>query len=129
MGIELQMLAWAVVLGLVQLAIAASLATGQRGLAWNAGPRDGTPLPLTGVAGRMDRSFNNFMETFPFFVAVVLAVVSLQRTDAHTALGAQMYFWGRVVYVPLYAAGIPYVRTLAWAVATFGLVYVLLALF
>jgi uncharacterized MAPEG superfamily protein len=129
MGMELQMLAWSIVLGLVQLAITASLATSQRGLAWNAGPRDGTPLPLTGVAARMDRAMHNFLETFPFFAAAVLAVVALQRADAHTALGAQMYFWGRVVYVPLYAAGIPYVRTVAWAVATVGLVYVLLALF
>jgi uncharacterized MAPEG superfamily protein len=115
MGMELQMLTWSIVLGLVQLVIAATLATQQRGLAWNAGPRDGTPLPLTGVAARMDRA--------------MLAVFALQRTDAHTALGAQLYFWGRVVYVPLYGAGIPYARTIAWAVSLVGLLYVLFALF
>lgn len=129
MSVEMQMLAWAIVLGLVQLFVAASLSTAQRGLAWNAGPRDGVPLALTGVAARMDRAMHNFLETFPFFVAAVLAVAVLQRANAGTALGAQLYFWGRVAYVPLYAAGIPYLRTIAWAVSLVGLLKVLFALF
>lgn len=129
MGVELQMLAWAVVLGLVQLLVAATLGTQQRGLGWNAGARDGIPVPLTGVAARMDRALHNFLETFGFFAAAVLAVVLTQKTSAHTALGAQLYFWARVAYVPAYAMGIPYLRTLIWAAATSGLVMVLLALF
>ena len=129
MGIELQMLAWAVVLGLVQLVITATLSTQQRGLGWNAGARDGEAKPLTGLAARMDRAFNNFRETFGFFATAVLAVVILQKTSAHTALGAQMYLWARVAYVPAYAAGIPYLRTLIWATSAAGLVMVLLALF
>lgn len=129
MGVELQMLAWAVVLGLVQLVVAATLGTQQRGLGWNAGARDGIPVPLTGVAARMDRALHNFLETFGFFAAAVLAVVLTQKTSAHTALGAQLYFWARVAYVPAYAMGIPYLRTLIWAAATSGLVMVLLALF
>lgn len=129
MSIELQMLVWSVVLGLAQIMIAASLSTQQRGLAWNAGPRDGIPAPLTGVAGRMDRALRNLLETFPFFVVAVLAVLTAQRTNAHTALGAQIYFWARVAYVPLYAVGIPYLRTLAWAASIAGLLMVLLPLF
>ena len=39
MGTELQMLAWAIVLGLAQLAIAAALGTRDRGLGWNVGAR------------------------------------------------------------------------------------------
>jgi uncharacterized MAPEG superfamily protein len=129
MGTELQMLSWAIVLGIVQLMLAATLSTQQRGLGWNASARDGEPKPLTGVAARIDRALKNFLETFAFFAAAVLAVVATQHTSAHTALGAQLYFWGRVVYVPLYAAGTPYVRTLAWAVSMAGLLMVLLALF
>jgi uncharacterized MAPEG superfamily protein len=131
MGVELQMLAWAVVLGLVQLVVAATLGTQQRGLGWNAGARDGIPVPLTGVAARMDRALHNFLETFGFFAAavLVLALTNPSRFSAHTALGAQLYFWARVAYVPAYAMGIPYLRTLIWAAATTGLVMVLLALF
>ena len=128
MSIEIRMLAWSIVLGLAHVLIGATLGTRQRGLKWNAGPRDVTP-PLTGVAARVDRALRNFLETFPFFAAAVLAVVATQRGDAGTALGAQLYFWARLVYVPLYAAGIPYVRSLVWTVAMAGLVILLWALF
>ena len=128
MNTELQMLAWTVVLGLAQIMIGATLSTQQRGLAWNTGARDVTP-PLTGVGGRMDRALRNLLETFPFFAAAVLAVIVTQRSNAHTVLGAQIYFWARLAYVPLYAAGIAYLRTLVWVVSIIGLVLVLLALF
>ncbi len=45
-----------------------------------------------------------------------------------TVWGAQLYFWGRVAYVPLYAFGIPLVRSMAWSVATVGIIFVLLGL-
>lgn len=125
MTIELQLLVWAVLLGVVQLFLAAAMATQQRGLAWNASARDGTPEPLTGVAARLDRAFRNFLETFAFFAVAVLVVTVTQKANSHTALGAQLYFWARVAYVPLYAAGIPYVRTLVWAVSLAGLLMVL----
>ncbi|HEY6941446.1 MAPEG family protein [Dokdonella sp.] len=129
MSVELEMLAWSIVLGLVQVFAAASLVTAQRGLLWNVGPRDGSPPPLTGVAGRLDRAAKNFLETFPFFAAAVLALALAQRTDAHTALGAQLYFWARVAYVPAYAIGVPFLRTAIWAVSLVGLLMLLSALF
>ncbi|MBO9717658.1 MAG: MAPEG family protein [Pseudoxanthomonas sp.] len=128
MGIELQFLGWAIVLGFVQLLLATALMTSQRGSRWNVGPRDGEPRPLTGVAARADRAFRNFLETFPFFAAAVLGVVAAGRTGAATALGVQLYLWARVLYVPLYLAGVPYVRSLVWAVAMAGVVMVLLPL-
>jgi len=129
MTIEIQMLAWAIALGLLQLLLAVTLVTRLRGLKWNTSARDVDGAPLTGVTARMDRAFKNFLETFPFFAAAVLAVVATGRTSADTALGVQLYFWARVAYVPLYAAGIPYVRTLVWAVSFWGLIKVLAALF
>jgi len=128
MSIELTMLGWAIVLGLVHVLVGATLGTRQRGLKWNASARDGTAAPLTGVAARVDRALRNFLETFPFFAAAVLAVVLAHRTSADTALGAQLYFWARVAYLPIYAVGIPYLRTLVWAVSLWGIIQVLSAL-
>jgi uncharacterized MAPEG superfamily protein len=128
MPIELKMLAWSVALGLVHVLLGAALTTRQRGLAWNVGARDAVLPPLTGAAARVDRALRNFLETFPFFAAAVLAVAVLERGDASTALGAQCYFWARLAYVPVYAAGIPYLRTLIWAVSLWGLLQVLWAL-
>ncbi|MEO7013849.1 MAG: MAPEG family protein [Dokdonella sp.] len=129
MSIELKMLAWSIVLGLVQIALAATFATLQRGVTWNVGPRDGTAPPLNPIASRLDRASRNFLETFGFFAAAVLAIALTQKGDAQTALGAQLYFWARVAYLPLYAAGIPYLRSLVWAVSMVGLVMILAGLF
>ena len=129
MGMELKMLLWAVVLGLVQIALAATLATGQRGLGWNAGPRDDPPRPLSGAAGRLDRVSHNFLETFGFFAVAVLLLMHSEKSTAQTAMGAQLYFWARVAYIPAYALGISYVRTAIWAASMAGLIMVLLPLF
>ncbi len=45
-----------------------------------------------------------------------------------TAWGAQLYFYGRVLYVPLYAFGIPVVRSLAFTAAMAGIVVILLGI-
>jgi uncharacterized MAPEG superfamily protein len=129
MTVEMQMLVWSVVLGLVQLAIATTATLGQCGLNWMASPRDGTPIALTGMAGRLDRANANFLATFVFFAALVLAGYILQRHTSATALGAQIYFWSRVIYVPVYALGIRYLRTLIWTASIVGIVMLLTPLF
>jgi len=126
MGTELQMLMWATLLGLAQLALAASLNTGQRGLMWGAGARDAEPPPVSAVAARLDRAFRNFLETYGFFAVAVLLLHATGKANAQSAMGAQLYFWARVAYVPAYASGIPFLRTLVWAAALVGLVLVLL---
>ena len=129
MTTELCMLMWSVVLGLVQVALAATCSVGQRGLGWAASARDEVKPPLSGIGGRLDRARANFLETFPLFAVAVLAAHLLQRHGDMTVLGAQLYFWARLAYVPAYAAGIPYLRTLVWAASIVGIVLVLVALF
>ena len=126
-SIEIQMLCWSVVLGLVQLVIATTLATKDQGLPYNLSPRDLPPPPVTIITGRLQRAFRNFRETFVYFAVAVLVVTALAKNSPTSALGAQIYFWARVAYVPVYAAGMPVVRTLVWAASIVGLVMVLLA--
>ena len=129
MPIELQMLAWAIVLGLVYVLFAGACSTWQRGVHWNASNRDAEAPPLTGVAVRANAASRNFLETFPFFAAAVLAVVFLERDSAETTLGAQVYLWARVAYLPIYAIGIPYLRSAIWIVSLWGLLQLVQALF
>ncbi len=128
MTTELCMLLWSVVLGLLQILLTATCSLGQRGLDWAASARDEVKPPLSGVGGRLDRARANFLETFPLFATAVLAAHVLQQHDQLTVLGAQLYFWARLLYVPVYAAGIPYLRTLIWAVSIAGIVLLLVAL-
>ncbi|MGU3496630.1 MAPEG family protein [Xanthobacteraceae bacterium A53D] len=122
---ELALLVATIALYLFQLLLAANLATKERGVAWNTGPRDGQQAPLGPLAGRMDRAFKNLMETFPLFAAAVLIAHGLSVHNAFTVGGAHLYFWGRVLYVPLYAAGLPYVRSGVWVMSTLGILVIL----
>ena len=129
MTIELTLLALSAGLGLVQIVAASHAASLQRGYRWTASARDEPVEPLRGVAGRLDRASRNFLETFPLFAAVVLAGNALGRHNGLTEWGSQLYFWGRVAFLPLYAAGIPLLRSLAWSVAAVGILMCLAALF
>jgi uncharacterized MAPEG superfamily protein len=129
MTVELRMLTLSVVLGIVQIVAASHAASLQRGYPWTASSRDGEVPPLRGVAGRLDRALRNFVETFPLFAAVVLAAHVMDTHNALTEWGARLYFWGRVAYVVLYAAGVPLIRSLVWNVATIGIVLLVVALF
>jgi uncharacterized MAPEG superfamily protein len=128
MTTEYQMLLWTVILGLVQLVIHVLAAIKARGLGWALSPRDAAMPRLEGVGGRLDRAFYNLLETFPFFAAVVLVGGSMGVHNSMTALGAQVFFWARVVYIPIYAAGLPAVRTGVWAVSVVGIVMMLTAI-
>lgn len=129
MTIELKMLTLSVVLGIVQIVAASHAASRQHGYRWSASPRDEKMPPLRSVAGRLDRALRNFIETFPLFAAVVLTAHVSDTHNALTEWGAQLYFWARVAYVPLYAAGVPLVRSLVWNVATIGIGLFVAALF
>ena len=126
---ELIHLAAAIIVGLITLFWAAATARGQQNLAWAAGARDEAMPPLTGVAGRLERAFRNFMETFPFFAAALLAAIVAQKTGPLTLWGSALYVIARALYVPIYAAGIRLVRTLVWFVSIVGLLMVVVALF
>ena len=122
MGIELTMLVWALVLAFVQILLFDFARTSQYGLKWNTGPRDENMPALNPLAGRLQRAQYNLYETLPLFIGGVLVAHIAGRENELTAIGAQVYFWGRVVYLPLYAFGIRQIRSLVWLVSTAGLV-------
>jgi uncharacterized MAPEG superfamily protein len=129
MNVELKYLAWSTVLGLVYVLVQSAFADARRGLGWTVHNRDDAMQPLAGAAGRAQRASRNFLETFPLFAAAVLAVMVAGHGTAHTAQGAMLYFWARLLYLPVYLIGIPYLRTLIWTVAVIGLGLVLTGLF
>jgi uncharacterized MAPEG superfamily protein len=128
MTTELTMLALSIVLGIVQIVLSAQTKNLQTGYRWAVGSRDEPRPPLTAMAGRLERALQNFLETFPLFAAAVLIVHAVGRHDWMTIWGAQLYFWGRLAYLPLYAFGVFLVRSLAWNVATIGIMLILLSL-
>jgi uncharacterized MAPEG superfamily protein len=125
MTTEYQMLLWTLLLGVVQLVIHVLAAIKVRGLGWAFSPRDAAMPRLEGVGGRLDRAYYNLLETFPFFAAAVLLAGILGVHSTLTAWGAMLYFGARVVYIPVYALGLPVVRTGVWGVSVAGIVMIL----
>ncbi|MBL8537859.1 MAG: MAPEG family protein [Hyphomonadaceae bacterium] len=125
---ELTMLAWTLVLAFVQILLFDVARTGQYGLKWNVGARDAQMPALSPVAERLKRAQDNLFETLPLFIAAILIAHVADRNGPLTAYGAQIYLAGRVLYVPLYAFGVPVLRSLVWLASTAGLGMVVWAL-
>jgi uncharacterized MAPEG superfamily protein len=126
---EFIMLALVLILALAQIIAAGAARTAELGGKWNAGPRDGDPPPPGKLAGRLIRAQANLFETLPLFAAAVIMAHIAGKDGELTLIGANLFFFGRLVYLPLYALGVPYIRSLAWLAATAGLVMVIVALF
>jgi uncharacterized MAPEG superfamily protein len=128
MTTELWVLVGGILLGFVHIVLQAQSMNLQRGYRWNAGPRDEILAPLSGVAGRLNRALRNYLETFPLFAAAVLVAGAANIHNGLTFWGAWLYVLGRIVYLPLYAFGVRYVRSLAWNVAVLGIFLILIAI-
>jgi uncharacterized MAPEG superfamily protein len=125
MNTELIVLAWGCILALVHIFAAVRVKTRQYGTKWNVGARDEALPEPAPIVGRLARAQANFFETFPLYAAAALTVSLAHLTNRWTAIGAILWLAGRVIYLPLYAAGVPYVRTAVWAASLIGIVMVL----
>ncbi|HTU12990.1 MAG TPA: MAPEG family protein [Allosphingosinicella sp.] len=121
---ELAVLAWGCILAFVHIFAAVQVKTRQYGTKWNMGARDEELPPISPLGGRLARAQANFFETFPIFIAAVILAMTVGTTDG-TKLGAWLWLGGRVAYLPLYALGVPVVRSLAWIVSVVGIVLIL----
>lgn len=123
MSIELKMLIFSVFLLIIQLVAQVVAGVIQNGIANTVSARD-EHMDTSGYAARFERAFYNMLETFPVFAALVLIVQVTESWSYMTAFGAQLYFWGRIFYLPAYVAGIPFVRTLIWVASVVGMVII-----
>jgi uncharacterized MAPEG superfamily protein len=88
-----------------------------------AGNREGL-RPFTGWAGRAQRAHHNMLQNLVLFAALVLIAVVTNKTNSTTLLGAQLFFWARLVYALVYLAGIPWLRTAVWTVSVIGMILI-----
>lgn len=121
MSIELTVLAWSCVLGVVQIFVAAQLTTRQYGKAWAYSSREAAVPPPTPFVGRMMRAQANFLETFPIAAAAILIVEVAGLNSGWTAIGALVWLAARMAYWLVYAIGIPVVRSVLFAMGIAGI--------
>jgi uncharacterized MAPEG superfamily protein len=120
MSPDLYYLLMSTILCFVQMLVAATGANTQVGLPALAGNREGLP-EIVGWPGRARRAHLNMIENLVLFSALVLIAAVAGKANATTALGAMIFFWGRLAYALIYLIGIPWLRTLAWLVGVIGM--------
>jgi len=119
---ELPCLELSVVLWLIHVIVQASFARAEFGDDFQAGARDVKPTPKRAITGRAHRALHNYLENYPAFIAVDLALIATQHTGGW---GATIWIIARIVYLPLYLSGVKYVRTLCWIISIVGLLMML----
>ncbi len=103
-------------------------APGQAGkLAENLGNRDHM-RPLTVTGQRAARALANMQEAMPVFLGLALANMIVAPEAPQAVTGALVFLIARTLYVAIYIAGIPVVRTLVWAAGWVGLIMMLMPL-
>ena len=125
MTTELTVLALGALLLLAHIMLAVHFKTQQYGKDWNMGARDEDLPPLNPIAGRLERARDNFAETFPIAIVALLGIAVAGKANAVSEVASIAWLAARVIYLPLYWAGVPKVRTLVWGVSLLALVALL----
>lgn len=124
MTVDLKMLVWSAVLCLVLFVPYVLCRIQVWGLVPTVGyPKDPPPLPAW--AQRAQRAHLNLLENLAPFAVLVLVAQATGAANAMTALGATIFFWARVVQAVMHIFGIPWLRTVAFAVSIVGMVIIL----
>jgi uncharacterized MAPEG superfamily protein len=98
------------------------------GLQWGLGNRD-TTFETPAWVGRAQRAHANLVENMAPFVVLVLVAHVAGKANGATALGASLFFWGRLAHAAVYTAGIVGLRTAVFAIASIGEILILVQLF
>ena len=124
---EVQHLVWGVALLIIHILVQATFSDLSKGIGWALGPQD-SARDQSAVAGRIQRALRNYLETFPAFIALALALAVTDMGNATSAMGAAIWFWARIVYIPAYVIAIPMLRSVTWFVSIGGLLMMLMPL-
>lgn len=115
MTTELMSLTWVTVLTALLWVPYILNTIGVRGLVDAVGYPE-NPAPLAAWAQRLKAAHYNAIENLVVFAALVFVLHAAGVSNETTVLACQVYFWARLVHAVVYAFGIPWVRTLAFAV-------------
>jgi len=86
------------------------------------------PKPLSPWAARMKAAHYNAVENLVVFAALVLTLNAVNVSNDTTVMACSVYFWARLVHFIVYGFGVPWARTLAYAVSWLCIVALLLQL-
>jgi uncharacterized MAPEG superfamily protein len=121
---ELAVINWALI---VAASLIKAKAWKPAGMLATLGNRDG-PQDCDGFPARTDRAAKNMLENMLLFTALALVASVGGVADPRVELGARIFFWARVAYIPIYMIGIPVARTAVYAISVIGMGMIVAAL-
>ena len=123
MGFELQAVVGTTLILFVLIGVQGAMVPINQGLLWGLGNRDegGDNTPLQ---ARAARTIANHIEGMLVFVPLAVTVVLSDISSTLTIWGAGLYLIGRALYAPIYLIGLPYLRSVAWAVSLVGILMI-----
>ncbi|NNE51934.1 MAG: MAPEG family protein [Sulfitobacter sp.] len=72
------------------------------------------PRGVNKMTGRITRALDNSVTAMALFAPAVLLLEVQNKTDDTSLLACQVFLLARIIYLPVYALGVPTIRTLAW---------------
>jgi uncharacterized MAPEG superfamily protein len=130
MTIELMAALAVIALGIVQVMLQAMEFRRVHGVPYANTAQDTPPAePDSALLGRLTRALRNLHETLPFFLGVVIILAYAGYSTKVTQISALVFAAARIIYLPLYAMGIPYLRGLVWTVSFVALIVLVVAAF
>ena len=75
------------------------------------------PKPLAPWAARMKAAHYNAVENLVVFATLVLVLNAAGISNETTVFACEIYFWARLVHYIVFTVGVPWVRTLSFAVS------------
>lgn len=130
MTVELLSALFVVALGSVQVMLQAVVYRRVHGVSYANSAQDSPSLASdTILLGRLTRALRNLHETLPFFLGVVIILALMDVSTPVSRMSAIVFAGARLVYLPLYVFGIPYVRGMVWGISFIALVVLLFMAF
>ncbi len=124
MSVEISYLIASLALFVVMVACQALFSIKEHGLVPLAGSRDGISDQKI-LTQRAKRANQNMIESLILFAPLVLIAAHLGISNSMTILGAKLFFFGRLLYAPIYWFGVPWLRTVVWGAALLGVLLIL----
>lgn len=128
MSAELTIVGWTLVLAIIQIILPAMSRNRETGIEYNAGPRDEAGPPVGKTTGRLQRAQRNLLETLPLFIGAVIIAHIAGREGTLTLIGAWTYLIARLIFLPIYIMGVPFIRSVIWIASMAGLGMIIFAI-
>jgi uncharacterized MAPEG superfamily protein len=123
MTIELLAALVVIALGLVQVFLQAGEYRRVHGVVYANTAQDTPPSqPDSVLLGRLTRALRNLHETLPFFLGAVIILALMGHSTQLTQISALVFAGARIIYLPLYAFGVPNLRGLVWTISFVALI-------